>query len=67
MYYEKMQKARAGKKDYFKQGAEAYLRPNEKLEELPNVLEEIKQSYIDRKNHIDKLYKEVKQIKKLTI
>lgn len=67
MYYEKMQKAKPNKKDYFKQGAEAYLRPNEKLEKIPNILEEIKRSYIDRKNHIDKLYKEVKQIKKLTI
>ena len=41
MYFEKMQKARSNKKEYFKQGAEAYLRPNEKLEELPNILAEI--------------------------
>lgn len=66
-YFQKMEKAKPKKKDYFKQGAEAYLRPNEKLEELPNILVEIKQSYSDRKEHIDKLYKEVKQIKNLHI
>lgn len=64
-YFDKMNKARENKKDYFKQGAEAYLRDNEKLEECPNLLIEIQKAYEDRQNHIKKLYDEAKQIKNL--
>lgn len=66
-YFRKMEAANPRKKDYFKQGAEAYLRDNEKLEECPNILEEMKTAYSERKKHIDKLYSEAKQIKHLSI
>lgn len=66
-YFQKMEKAPERKKDYFKQGAEAYLRPTEKLELCPQILEEFKKSYKDRKEHIQKLYEEVKHIKNLSV
>jgi len=62
-YFKKMEKASPRKKDYFKQGAEAYLRDYEKLEECPNILAEFKQAYAEREEHIKKLFAEAKQIK----
>lgn len=53
------------KKDYFKQEVELYLRKNETIDNFEAVLNEYKISYADRVAHIDKLYKEVKEIKKL--
>ena len=46
-----------------------YLRTSngETLDNLESVLKEYEQSYVDRKKHIDKLYDEVKQIKKLRV
>ncbi len=64
-YYRKMQKAPEKKKDYFKQGVEAYLRNNEKVEECPNIMAEMEKAYADRQEHLKKLYLEAKQIKKL--
>ncbi len=64
-YLQKMEKAPQRKKEYFKQGAEAYLRDKETLENIPNLLIEMKKAYDDRQNHIKKLYDEAKQIKKL--
>lgn len=55
------------KKDYHKQEAELYLKQGETLDNFKNVLEEYKISYADRTKHIDELYKEVKEIKKLKI
>ena len=64
-FYQKMQKAPEKKKDYFRQGVEAYLRNNEKVEECPNIIVEIEKAYKDRQEHLKKLYTETKQIKKL--
>ena len=64
-YFEKMNKAPEKKKDYFKQGAEAYLRDNEKLENIPTLVKEYVDAYNERQEHIKKLYKEAKQIKNL--
>ena len=48
---------------------EMYLRKynGETIENFGTVLEEYKQSYVDRKAHIDKLFNEVKEIKKLKV
>lgn len=67
-YYEKMQAAKTeAKKDYYRQGAEVFLRKNEKVDLIPTTLEELKEAYKARKAHIDKLYLEVKQIKRLVV
>ena len=69
-YYKKYLSAQnPNKKDYYKQGVEMYLRPSnaETIDNFESVLNEYKQSYIDRKEHLEKLYKEVKQIKKLHV
>ena len=55
------------KKEYYRQGAQMFLRSNEKVDEIPKTLEELKKSYKDRKAHIDKLYLEEKQIKRLVV
>ncbi len=69
-YYKKyLNTQNQGKKDYFKQGVEMYLRSSngENIDNFENVLNEYKQSYIDRKEHLNKLYDEAKQIKKLRV
>jgi hypothetical protein len=67
-YYQKMIVApNESKKEYYKQGVEMFLKRDETVDRVPIVLEELKQSYIVRKAHIEKLYNEVKQIKKLVV
>lgn len=67
-YYEKMQSAKTpDKKEYYRQGARYMLHANEELDKIPVVLEELKEAYKVRKAHIEKLYSEVKQIKKLRV
>lgn len=67
-FYDKAQATPSpDKKDYFKQSAKYYLHANEDFDKLPNILEELKEAYKVRTAHIDKLYNEVKQIKKLRV
>ena len=67
-YYEKMQASKSeAKKEYFRQGAQVMLRRNENVDTIPTTLEELKEAYTTRKAHIDKLYLEVKQIKRLVV
>ena len=69
-YYQKyLSTQNQSKKDYYKQGVEMYLRPSnsETIDNFESVLNEYKQSYIDRKNHLEKLNNEAKQIKKLRV
>lgn len=67
-YYEKMQSTTAlSKKEYYRQGAAACLRKNENVDSIPDTLKELKEAYKVRKAHIDRLYLEVKQIKKLVV
>ncbi|MBO5397917.1 MAG: HD domain-containing protein [Clostridia bacterium] len=67
-YYQKMQAApNESKKEYFREGAAMYLRRNENVDTIPQTLEELKEAYKVRKAHIEKLYLEVKQIKKLVV
>ena len=67
-YYEKMEATSIpSKKEYYRQGAEIFLRKNENVDSIPDTLKELKETYNNRKNYIDKLYLEVKQIKKLVV
>ena len=67
-YYNKMESAPTeSKKEYFREGAKAFLRRNENVDAIPKTLEELKDAYQVRKAHIEQLYLEVKQIKKLVV
>ncbi len=67
-YYEKMQASPTeSKKEYFREGAAAFLRRNESVDAIPQTLQELKEAYKVRKAHIEKLFLEVKQIKKLVV
>ena len=55
------------KKDYLSQEAALYFRRGESLDNFEGILNEYKISYQERKAHIDRLYKEVKDIKKLRV
>lgn len=67
-YYNKMEAAPTeSKKEYFREGAKAFLRRNENVDAIPKTLEELKDAYQVRKAHIEQLYLEVKQIKKLVV
>lgn len=67
-YYDKMMGAfTQNKKEYYKAEIKCYLKPHEDPEKIPQILEEFNTAYKIRKEHISKLYDEVKQIKKLTI
>lgn len=66
--YEKMQKAKSEEyKEYYRQMGQGYLKNNETLEKTPQVLQELQEAFKIRKAHIDKLYDEIKQIKKLKV
>lgn len=67
-YYQKMQKAsKPQDQEYFRESAKYCLNANENVELIPKLLEELKNAYTTRKAHIDKLYDEAKQIKKLRV
>lgn len=67
-YYQKMQEAKSDeKKDYFYQYTIAYLRNKETVELVPNILNDLQHAYDLKKAHLDKLYDEIKQIKKLVV
>lgn len=67
-YYDKMQStSNQRKKEYYIESAKYYLRPNEELEKFPIIIQELKNAYKTREQHIKKLYNEVKQIRRLRI
>lgn len=67
-YYNKMEAASfARKKEYYREGAKACLRKNENVDLIPQMLEELKHSLSERQAHIEKLYSEVRQIKRLVV
>ena len=67
-YYEKMEASKnESKKEYFREAAKMLLRKNENVDLIPQTLSELKEAYKTRKAHIDKLFCEVKQIKKLVV
>ena len=55
------------KKKYFEEGIKALLRQREEISNYKIVLEESKAALKTRKDLIDKLYDEIKQIKKLRV
>ena len=55
------------KKEYYRNGIKACLRPNEKIESVPQMYEELQKSLEARETHIKKLFDETKQIKKLRV
>ena len=66
--YEKMQAAiLPNKKEYYRQEAEAYLVNNEKVELIPDTYNQMKASILQREEHLQQLYIESKQIKKLSV
>ena len=67
-YYKKMEdSATESKKEYYREGVAALLRRNENVDMVPQALKELQEAYKVRKAHIEKLYLEVKQIKKLVV
>ena len=68
-YYKRYLSSKSQKqKDYYQQGVEMYLKkPNETIDNFMKVKEEYKKSYTERKQHIEKLYDEIKKIKKLKV
>jgi predicted RNase H-like nuclease (RuvC/YqgF family) len=67
-YYKKMQATSfSRKKEYYRSGAQACLRRNEKVELIPEMYTQLNQSLQDRKAHIEKLYDESRQIKHLVV
>ncbi len=67
-YYNKMvAQKNPDKREYLKEEVKCYLHPNEDAEKIPQMLEEFKTAYKLRKEHIAKLYNEIKEIKKLKI
>lgn len=67
-YYNKIQAtSNPEKKEYWRQYAKYILHANEDIEKLPIMIEELKKAYQTRAAHIEKLYSEVKQIKKLHV
>lgn len=67
-YYDKMeQTSNLDKKEYFKECMKYTLHNNEPIEKVPQILSELQKAYSSRKAHIDKLYNEAKQLKKLKV
>ena len=67
-YYRKMEASiTASKKDYFYQYAKMYLKENEKVEIIPEMLNDLKNSYEKKAGTINELYLEIRQIKHLVV
>ena len=47
--------------------AKYYLKPQEQLDKVPQMIQELETAYTERKKHIQKLHDEIRQIKKLTV
>lgn len=67
-YRIKMEKSTKEKDiNYNLEGMKMYLEPDETVEKFPQIFEEYKEAYNARKQKIEKLYDEVKKIKKLKV
>ena len=67
-YNEKMlQQSKQKKYNYYKEGMQMLFEPGETTENYKDILNEYEKAYIVRKQNIDKLFDEVKHIKKLRI
>lgn len=67
-YFRKMQAAVTNsKKEYYREYTVSYLKKNEKLELVPQILEDLKNAYNLKVEHVEKLYSEIRQIKRLVV
>ena len=67
-YIQKMNSAKDEKeKNYYLEGVQLLLKKDETLESYPTIYKEYSDAYTTRKNMIDKLYEEIKIIKKLHV
>ncbi len=67
-YYKKYMNAKTEEnKEYYRKGVEMYLKLGETVENCMQVKKEYEISYDERKKHIEKLYNEIKKIKKLKV
>ncbi len=67
-YYDRMMAASTPeKKQYYIEEAKYYLKPQEQLDKVPQMIQELETAYTERKKHIQKLHDEIRQIKKLTV
>jgi hypothetical protein len=67
-YYNRMIKATdEKKKEYYRQGVQMYLTGQEKPEELMQEIQELKDAYVVRKEHLKKLENERSAIRRLTV
>ena len=66
--YDKMASSHTpAKREYYKEEIKYQLKAQEDPEKIPEMLAEFEEAYRSRKDHIAKLYRESKQIKKLVI
>lgn len=67
-FYDKIQHALTPeKKAYHIEEAKYYLKPNEDPEKIPQMLDEFEIAYKERKKHIQKLYDELHQLRRLSV
>ena len=67
-YEEKMDKAHSEKKkNYYKEGMEMLFQEGENFENIHKIYHEYQTAYLTRKEIVDKLYEEIKIIKKLQV
>lgn len=67
-YYKKIESTSSNKKkEHYTEYAKCFLRSNEKVDLIPETLNELKNTFKNRKEHIKKLYSESKQIKHLVV
>lgn len=67
-YYDRMMAALTEeKREYYKLEIKCYLKPQEDPEKIPQMHAEFIEAYKMRKEHLDKLYDELRQLKRLRI
>ena len=67
-YFRKMEAAITNsKKEYYREYTVSYLKKTEKLELVPQILEDLKTTFNSKVEHIEKLYSEIRQIKRLVV
>ena len=67
-YINKMNSAKSeNKKNYYEQYAKLLLEKGESIEKFDSIYQEIKDSYQMKKQNLNDLYKEIKEVKKLYV
>ena len=55
------------KKEYYREYTVSYLKKTETLELVPKILEDLKTTFNSKAEHVEKLYSEIRQIKRLVV